>query len=185
MLATRTSPLDAFGDPRKIRERDRIAAIRFGRGQPNDQMLADISFCFEHRPSERPPTAPNEVDAMTDERLLSLLVFRLGAGLLDHCACGCSEVGILPTTEKTVMPHFVCEGCGSLYAFNGFIILRCLRSDHIMQIDDEPGGLTRKQWEKVIEEFRNELNSSLRVGVATEEPTADETGPSQGASPRL
>lgn len=104
---------------------------------------------------------------MTDKRLLDLLIYRIGSGVLEPCTCGCSEVTFLPTSEKTSMPHFVCNNCGRLYAFNGFIVLQCLRPDHIMDIDeivatDETlGSLTPKEKEKMIEALKNDLALNL------------------------
>ena len=88
---------------------------------------------------------------MTDERLLKKLISHIAAGALEPCRCGCAAVTIIPTSEKTTMPHFACDGCGRGYAFNGFLILRCVQKEHIIEIGSETSDLTALE---VIEKRR-------------------------------
>src|SRR5579862_3466730 len=89
--------------------------------------------------------------SVTDPSLLKKLVSHIAAGALQQCQCGCAETTIVPTSEKTTMPHFVCDGCGRFYAFNGFLILHCNRAEHILDIDaDAPGVGCRSRARRTV-----------------------------------
>lgn len=106
---------------------------------------------------------------MTDKTLLDRLIARVAARALEPCTCGRTEVTIVPTSEKTAMPHFVCDECGRLYAFNGFLVLRCVRAEHLMELDSETPDLTPEEWTErrrqingLMKEFENDLSSMPR-----------------------